>query len=179
TATRQIREEAMFSRLIRIFAALLLLMSPALAAPLMVTGEVSYRERIALPAGASLHVGLVRLPEGTPIVGAEAYIAPSGQVPLSFHLNIRTNPDLRRNYGLRAEIRANGQVLFSTPAPVAVDLANPAPVSILVTRHKPQPVVTPPVMPEPKLIDTSWRVTSIGGKPVTGTRPITLAIAAD
>ncbi|MBF0677574.1 MAG: META domain-containing protein [Devosia sp.] len=169
----------MFSRLIRIFAALLLLMSPALAAPLMVTGEVSYRERIALPAGASLHVGLVRLPEGTPIVGAEAYIAPSGQVPLSFHLNIRTNPDLRRNYGLRAEIRANGQVLFSTPAPVAVDLANPAPVSILVTRHKPQPVVTPPVMPEPKLIDTSWRVTSIGGKPVTGTRPITLAIAAD
>jgi putative lipoprotein len=98
---------------------------------------------------------------------------------LSFHLNIRSNPDLRRDYGLRAEIRANGQVLFSTAAPVPVDLSNPAPVKILVTRQKPQPVVTPPSMPEPKLLDTKWRVTSIGGKPVTGTRPITLAIAAD
>src|SRR5690606_40769552 len=138
TATRQIREEAMFSRLIRIFAALLLLMSPALAAPLMVTGEVSYRERIALPAGASLHVGLVRLPEGTPIVGAEAYIAPSGQVPLTFRLNIRSNPDPRREYGLRAEIRAIGQILFASPPPAPFDLSNPSPGSIIVTPTDPQ-----------------------------------------
>lgn len=169
----------MFSRLITIFAAVLFLVAPAVAAPLTLTGEVFYRERIALPPGASLHVGLVRLPDGTPIVGADAYIAPSGQIPLSFNLNIRTNPDLSRDYGLRAEIRANGQVLFSSPAPVPVDLSNPTPVNILVTRQKAQPVVTAPDMPEPKLLNTSWRVTSIGGKPVTGTRPITLAIAAD
>lgn len=169
----------MFTRLIRIFAALLVLAVPAFAAPLTLTGEVSYRERMALPGGASLHVGLVRLPEGTAIVGAEAYIAPSGQIPLTFRLTVRSNPDPRREYGLRAEIRANGQILFASPAPVPVDLSNPAPVSIIVTRQKPQPVVTAPALPEPKLLDTKWRVTSIGGKPVTGPRPITLAIAAD
>lgn len=169
----------MFARLISIIAALLVLAVPALAAPLTVTGEVFYRERMALPSGASLHIELVRLPDGAPVVGAEAYIAPSGQVPLTFNLNIRTNPDPKRDYGLRAEIRANGQVLFSSPSPVQVDLANPAPISILVTRQKPQPVAAAPTLPEPTLLDTRWRVTSIGGKPVTGMRPIILAIAAD
>lgn len=169
----------MFARLISIFAALLVLAVPALAASLTLTGEVFYRERMALPPGASLHIALVRLPDGSPVVGAEAYIAPSGQVPLTFNLTIRTNPAPKSDYGLRAEIRANGQVLFSSPSPVQVDLANPTPMSILVTRQKPQPVAAAPILPEPTLLDTRWRVTSIGGEPVTGTRPITLAIAAD
>lgn len=170
-----------FSRLVRILAACLLLAAPALAAPLTLTGEVYYRERMALPSGATLHVGLVTLPGGRPVVGAGASVTARGQVPIAFTLNIHSDvAALGGAFGLVAEIKLNGQVLFRSAEAVPVDVARPKPVSILVTRQAQKPVDPTPPAPNPALLDTVWRVTSIGGKPVvSGARPITLSIASD
>lgn len=170
----------MLARLIHILATVFLLATPALAAPLTLTGEVFYRERMALPAGATLHVGLVTLPQGRPVVGAGASVPARGQVPIAFQLNIRSDvAALGDQFGLVAEIKVNGAVLFRSPAAVPVDISRPAPVSILVARQAQRPADPMPPLPDAALLDTVWQVTSIGGKPVSGTRPITLSIAPD
>lgn len=168
------------SALIRIVVACLLLVVPATAAPLTVTGDVTYRERMALPAGATLHIGLVTLPEGRAVVGAGTAIAARAQVPIAFTFTIRSEVAGKgQAFGLVAEIKLAGQTLFRSLQAVPVDLTQPAPVSILVTRHT--QTSTEPILPAPNaaLLNTVWRATSIGGKPVTGTRPVTLTIAPD
>jgi len=168
----------------RLMAALLVLLTlavPAAASPLTLTGEVFYRERMALPPGATLHVSLVTLPDGRAVVGAGAAIEARGQVPLAFTLNIRSDVAGRpHGFGLVAEIRHAGVPLFRNDRPVPVDVTAPEPVSILLHRvvRPPAPPVEPAV-PEPVLLDTLWRVTSIGARPVLGGRPVTLSIAAD
>jgi putative lipoprotein len=168
----------MLNRLLTLILSLMLFAGAANAQDLTLTGDVFYRERIALPPGATLHVSLVALPDGQRVVGATASI-PGGQVPLKFSLAIRS--DVAKSggsFGLVAEIRQGGTAIFRNSVPVPVDLAAPIPVSILVTRALVEP--TPP-MPQPDnaLINTTWRVTSISGSPVTGEQPVTLAIAAD
>jgi len=160
------------SRLAQVIAAFLLMLMPALAAPLTLSGDVVYRERMALPAGAVLHVGVVSLPDGKPVVGAGQTIGTKAQSPLSFLLNVRSSLDRTPGrYGLVAEIR-HGDML-----------ANPTGLSILVQRVASQPVPPTPEpilpMPDPALIGQAWEATSIGGKPVTGQRKPTMTIEAD
>lgn len=172
------------SRLAQVIAAFLLMLMPALAAPLTLSGDVVYRERMALPAGAVLHVGVVSLPDGKPVVGAGQTIGTKAQSPLSFLLNVRSSLDRTPGrYGLVAEIRHGDMLVFATPAPVPIDLANPTGLSILVQRVASQPVPPTPEpilpMPDPALIGQAWEATSIGGKPVTGQRKPTVTIEAD
>lgn len=169
----------MLNRLLTLALSFMLLVGAASAEDLTLTGDVFYRERMALPSGATLHVGLVALPTGQPIVGAGAAIPASGQVPLQFSLAVRS--DVTKSggaFGLVAEIRVGGTAMWRNDIAVPVDLSAPAPASILVTR-----VPIAPKPPEPELdqnlINTNWTVTSIGGSPILGTRPLTLAIAAD
>lgn len=170
----------MIARLIQALFAVFLLAAPTLAAPLTLTGDVFYRERMALPPGATLHVGLVTLPQGRPVVGAGASVPARGQVPIAFNLTIRSDVSMIDSpFGLVAEIKVNDTVMFRSPTAVPVDVTRPAPVSILVTRHVQKPVDPLPPLPDPALLDIVWQVTSIGGKPVSGTRPITLSIAPD
>ncbi|SFV29477.1 putative lipoprotein [Devosia crocina] len=159
---------------------LLVMIAPAQAAHLTVTGEVFYRERIALPQGATLYVGLVTMPSGNPVVGAGAAIPIRGQVPLQFSLNIRSDTATEAGpLGVVAEIRSGQTVLFRSSAAVPVDLLAPGPVSILVTRQKLQePVPEPPTL-DPRLIGTVWTVTSIAGSPAQSDTPMTLEIAPD
>ena len=66
-----------------------LLMPGAIAAEeVAVTGEVSYRERIALPPNAALTVRLldVSLADAPETVVAEQTIDPAGQVPINFEI---------------------------------------------------------------------------------------------
>ena len=161
-------------------ALLLLLVSPAGASTTTLNGTVTYRERIALPADAILRVTLVRLDGGSPVVGASANIPTRGVVPIAFALNVHSEVDMfDGSYGLLAEISSGEKVLFRNPIAVPVTQAASEPVSILVN-FAPQPAPEPePAQPAPDFIEVEWTVTSIGGRPAVGPRPLTLSIAAD
>lgn len=166
-------------RLLALFLVLLLSALPVVAAPETVTGTVTYRERIALPPGASLRVTLVRLDTGAPVLGVNATLDHPGQPPFTFTLNLRTSL-AEAPHGVVAEIMAGGQVLFRSAATLLGEQG--APIAILV-----QPARGAPLLPErldlpapdPRLVGRTWNVTSIGGRPVLpGTVP-TLVLAAD
>ena len=169
--------------LIRALAAFLILTAvPALAAPVTVSGTVTYRERLALPPDAVLHVSLVDLDDGSAVLGASASIPARGQVPIAFVLSVHSDTDpFDGQYGLVAEISSGGAILFRNP--VATPVAPPS-TAILVNhltappQPDPQPQPQPPAPPS-DLLDVMWTVTSIGGRPVTGKKPLTLSIAAD
>ena len=163
---------------------LLMLAPGAMADDVTFTGEVTYRERIALPPRAELWVTLVSLSRATPVVSAAANIGPSGQVPLQYSLRVRSDVIATGgSYGLIAEIRAEGRTLFRNSQPVPVDVIAPLPTLILVNfspdpPHDAPEQVLPPERPIP-LLDTAWQVTSIGGDPVLADTEVTLSIAAD
>lgn len=169
----------MLTRLISIVMSLLLLSSSAFAQSLSLTGEVTYRERMALPAGASLYIGLVTLPDGRPVLGAGSSVPSGAQPPLQFALAIRSDlTGSKKSYGLVADIRLGSTILFRNDVAVPVDLNSPSPTTIVVSRYTgAQPVVEPVI--ETGLIGATWQVTSIAGTPVSGSRPITLSIASD
>ncbi|SHF68673.1 META domain-containing protein [Devosia limi] len=151
------------------------------------TGEVTYRERIALPPNAELRVTLMSLAEARPkeVVGASAVIPAIGQVPLQFTLNVRSDAIRGSQYGLKAEILSGGAVVFRNPVPVPVDPAAPLSARIIVN------LVPPSISNEPELIvpaelevttdlfDTIWQVQSIAGKSVLGATKVSLSIAPD
>lgn len=178
----------MFANLVRAGIALLTLLlvtGATLAEDITFTGEVSYRERIALPPDAELWITLVSISDARPVVSAAADVAPRGQVPLQFTLNVRSQVIADgRDYGLIAEIRSQGRTMFRNWQPVPVDPIAPVPTGILVTlspdppHDPPEPILPPEEAPNP-LLDTIWRVTSIGGDPVLGATELTLSIAAD
>lgn len=121
--------------------------APAGAARL--EGQVTYRERIALPPDAIAYVHLVTAgdEEGPPI--AEDRIAPAGQVPVRFTLEYpESSIDTARSYALRARIEDGaGRVLFETARSVPVEPWSARTVEILLTR--PQREEVPESNPEP------------------------------
>lgn len=188
----------MLAPLVRLFFVLLLLTSPAWAEDIRLSGDVTYRERIALPPDAELWITLVSLPDGATVVSAAAEVSRPAQVPLSFVLDVRSHVVAAGgDFGLVAEIRSEGRTLFRNTEPVPVDVQAPAPVLIVVAmppQPTPEPVPLPVPLPEPVpddeeimppieevtlLLDTVWMVTSIGGDPVLPDTEPTLSIAAD
>lgn len=167
-------------RLLALLLALLLGALPAWAAPDVVTGTVTYRERIALPPGASLRVTLVRLDDGAPVLGASADLDLPGQPPFAFTLNLRS-PLAEARYGVVAEILRGSRVLFRSATPYPVDEAGGA-LAVVVEPAGGAPLLPPqPALPMPDagLVDHTWSVTSIGGRPVLPGSGLTLSLAAD
>jgi len=83
----------------------------------LVTGSVSYRERIALPADAIIHVSLldVSLMDVAAKLIAEQTITPEHQVPIPFALEYDPQDiDDRMTYAVRATIRSAGKLIFTT-----------------------------------------------------------------
>ena len=77
-----------FMRFVAAILVLLSTVSMAAAGTLTLSGQVTYRERIALPENGALRISLVDLAQpDQPRVRAEGAIASPGQVPLSFNLN--------------------------------------------------------------------------------------------
>ena len=170
--------------------ALALSLAPALAVEqITLTGEVTYRERIALPPDADLTVTLVTLDaKGEPhAIGATAPIPARGQVPLQFVLNVRSDAIARdQDYGLIAEITAGGVPVFRNAVPVRVDPLAPQPALIIVNFDPPPPMPLPPPLPiagdlevTAALFDDIWTVRTIAGHPVLGATEVTLSIAPD
>lgn len=169
-------------RSILFLAALLVSAMPAWADRLTVSGEVTYRERIALPPDASLSVSLVDLaaPE-TPRIAAKAALASPGQVPLSFNLNFDSSVLAEgASYGIVAEIvGSDGAVWFRNPEPFAVDPRVPAEGILVVVAFTGRTATEPEPLPAPAILDITWVASTIGGKPVERNVQSTLSIAAD
>lgn len=170
----------MAHRLLALLVALLLTALPAWAAPDVITGTVTYRERVALPDGASLRVTLVRLDTGAPVVAASADLALPGQPPFAFTLNLRS-PLEANEYGVVAEILRGSAVLFRSAAPTPIGDAD-APIALLIEPAQGSallPVQPQMTAPDPTLVEQEWIVTSVGGRPVIPGSTLSLSLAAD
>jgi putative lipoprotein len=83
----------------------------------LVTGSVSYRERMALPADAVIHVSLldVSLMDVAAKQISEQTIKPEHPVPIPFVLEYDPQDiDERMTYAVRATIRSSGKLIFTT-----------------------------------------------------------------
>ncbi len=177
----------------RVFVAILVvlmsLVGPAFAAKLTLKGDVTYRERIALPPGGSLTVSLIDLATPTqPRVSAKAAIASPGQVPLTFTLNFEESIILPgHSYALDAEITGeDGALWFRTTQPYPVDPMDPEAVILIIVNRAPEPEeppVVPTVVPDQPtplpLLNVTWQAQSIGGNPVGRNLVSSLNIASD
>lgn len=105
------------------------------AAPAMVTGTVTYRERIALPPTAVIKVQLVDVSraDAPAVVIGDQVIHPGGQqVPLAFEIAYdSTRIEANHSYAVQARIEDGGQLRFindqhyavvTRGAPVHVDM---------------------------------------------------------
>ena len=90
----------------------------------VVTGHVTYRERIALPVDAELAVQLIDVSrqDSADAAVADTTIRPEGrQVPIPYVL--RFDPkriDPRHEYAIRATIVSGGRPVFTTPDTIKV-----------------------------------------------------------
>lgn len=86
----------------------------------MVRGNVSYRERIALPDPVTVKVE-IRNAAGE-VVGSQT-IEDAGSVPVDWSVVIpAASYDPQGSYTVSAEIAAGGEVRFATPQPVALPM---------------------------------------------------------
>lgn len=117
-----------------------LMMPGAIAAEeVVISGEVSYRERIALPPNAVLTVRLmdVSLADAPEAVVAEQKIEPAGQVPIKFE--IKLDPAVVRpnvNYALQARITVDDSLWFTNDERYAVDPLKPEPAQLVLKMVK-------------------------------------------
>jgi putative lipoprotein len=156
----------------------------ASAAKVTLSGEVTYRERIALPENGSLRISLVDLGDPTlPRVLAEGELATPGQVPLSFELHFDDGVLVEgHGYGIVAEIVAGGAIWFRNNIPYDVDPVAPAePVSIVVNFAGKiiDPFAKAEVVVSPDLLDVIWRAEEIGGVATDPKVESSLSIAPD
>ena len=155
-----------------------LLMPGAFAAEeITISGEVSYRERIALPPNAVLTVRLsdVSLADAPETVVAEQKIEPAGQVPIKFELKI--NPAVIQsnvNYALQARITVDDRLMFINDERYSVDPLKPEPAHLVLRMVKQDAgAVTVP------LFGTNWVAEDIGGNGVIDDAQSTFSIASD
>lgn len=120
----------------------------------ILSGKAMYRERMAMPEGATLTVTLedVSLADAPSTVIAEQHIDDPGQVPVPFTLRYARDAivhDHPMAYAVRAEIRgAEGQLLWTTTERHTVELGEHASgedVTIMLQRvASEQPEAAPP-----------------------------------
>lgn len=166
-----------------IVALLLALASPAVAAKVTLKGDVTYRERIALPPGGMLSVSLIDLATpDQPRVSAKAPIASPGQVPLTFTLNFDDNVIVAgHKYALVAEISGEDAVWFRNAEPYAVDPLAPAAPILIILNMVPagEAVAKPEVVAPPPILGITWQAETIAGAPVARSVVSSLSIASD
>jgi putative lipoprotein len=136
-----------------------------------IEGSVWYRERMALPPNAEIHIFLedvARMDVPSQSI-ATTSLVPEGGPPWDFSLayDPRKLHD-RGRYVLRARIEADGQLLFiSTEQIPAFSRDAGSPVEILVSRvGSPLPGSTKSAStPDVSLTETYWKLTEIDGRP--------------
>ena len=145
--------------------------------PNWISGHVTYRERVALPADAELRVMLIDAsrPDSAEVPVADTVIRPDGRhVPLPFVL--RFDPrriDRRHDYAIRATITSGGRAAFTTPVVVKVVTGDhPNMVDLVLTRVRGPGAAAGQPLP-PKLAGL-WVLEDIGGTGVIDNARATL-----
>jgi putative lipoprotein len=161
----------------------LLVASPgAFAAKIGLSGEVTYRERIALPDTAILKIELIdmALPD-RPRVSVAAPTG-AGQVPLAFTLTFEDSMILpQHSYAINAEIAA-GDIRFRNIEPYPITPLDQVDPIVIVTQSvaQVQPSSEQPVAEESlALFGVTWQATSIAAQPVPPGVEITLLVESD
>jgi len=136
-----------------------------------VSGTVTYLEKIALPAGATVRVDLLdtsRADVAASPIASQTRVTNGEQVPLSFRLLYRpTDIVENRTYTVRATIHMDGALRFTTDTSVRV-LTDPA-----ATRTVALVLVAVPASPAPTSIVGRWRwVSTVEGSATV--RPLTV-----
>lgn len=163
-----------------LMVAAVLLPGNALAEEKVISGEVLYRERIALPPNAVLTVQLadVSLADAPAAIIAEQTVDPAGQVPIKFEL--RFDPSViqpKMSYAFQARITVEDQLWFITDTRHEVDpLTVNSPQTVLVKRVAQG---DPSDASTPGIFDVEWIVEAIDGKPAADGVKSTLKIEAD
>ena len=109
----------------------------ALAASVIITGTVSYRERIALPPGARLEVKLldVSLADAPSATLAGTSVAVRRGPPIPYRLRLdRSRIQPGRSYALQARILVHGRLWFTTAERHTVFGGGPDRTDIVVVR---------------------------------------------
>ncbi|MBZ9741255.1 MULTISPECIES: YbaY family lipoprotein [unclassified Mesorhizobium] len=132
----------------------------SVAAGKTVSGEVIYRERIALPPSAVLSVQLadVSLADAPAKIIGEQTVKPAGQVPISFE--IKFDPSLiepRMTYALQARIVVDGRLMFISDMRHQVDPLTDAPQTVMLK------MVAPNAEPAASVFDQVWLVDYVDG----------------
>ena len=130
----------------------------SVAAEKTVTGEVIYRERIALPPSAVLSVQLadVSLADAPAKIIGEQTIKPAGQVPISFE--IKLDPSVigsQMTYALQARITVDGKLMFISDVRHQVDPLTDAPQTIMLKMVRQAPTAS--------VFDQLWLVDYVDG----------------
>lgn len=140
-----------------------LLMPGAVAAEeVAITGEVSYRERMALPPNAVLTVRLmdVSLADAPEAVISEQTIDPAGQVPIKFEIKVDPaviQPNV--NYSLQARITVDNSLWFTNDERYAVDPLKAEPAQMVLKMVRQSAGATPA-----KPFDTTQGAEDIDGR---------------
>ncbi len=150
---------------------------PALAG--VVTGTASYRERIALPPDATFEAQLqdVSRADAPALVLGRVRHDPAGQTP--FHFKIAYDDQAIKpghTYAVRAEVRHQGRLLFTTDTHVSpfprvgiessgvVGASEPVQLRLVSAARSSEPPTT--TVPDAPLRNTYWKFVSLQGEPV-------------
>lgn len=113
----------------------------------MLTGSVTYRERMALPDNAQITVAIedISIADRAAVaVGQTSFSANGKQVPFTFSIPYRSDQVLAgRTYAVRARIMADGKLLFSSTAANVVRLdGQDLPVQMVLQRIVERPIAS-------------------------------------
>ncbi len=145
-----------------------------------ITGSVAYRQRIALPSGATVVVRLEdtsRMDARATSLAVLSIVTEGQQVPIPFELKYDPSQiDQSHRYNLRASILVDGEMRFTTTssnpvitqgAPTRVNLMLDQVSSSADTTGKTGPAAAAPTSPQEgvSLDGTYWKLTEVAGKP--------------
>jgi len=133
----------------------------------LVTGTVTYRERVALPADAVIDLWIMDATPGiiTQAILAETSINTEGrQVPINFTLAYAPDRVVTdHDYAIKAVIRGGGESLFETVAGTPV-ITRGAPMKVdLVLTSAQGGAMDSTAGGNASLVGTRWKLSSIGG----------------
>lgn len=155
-------------------AGLVAMNGPSLAAEMVLKGEVTYRERMALPDNAVVSVELadVSLADAPAAVIGKQEISPSGQVPVHFEIKFDDSvikPNM--TYALQARITVDNQLWFINDTRHEVDPRTTEAQTVLVKRVAQESTDA--------LHDIEWKLTFMDGFDDLPENPATLTLGQD
>lgn len=136
-----------------------------------ITGEVWYRERMALPNGAEVKVVLEdqsRMDVAATKLADYTHIV-NGPGPYTYRLVYDpASIDDRMRYGLRARIENEGKLLFTSTEhidPFSYEPGEEIKIMVSMVGGNPGAPTVSPTKPPASLTDTNWELTELDGAP--------------